>query len=62
MLDDDTIYKAVVQQGAKDIMDEVIHMIEDKSGVPFDRLLELAKADKEGRIVVKEEPPNGTGT
>lgn len=62
MLEDNTIYKAMVQQGAKDIMDEVIQMIEDKSGVPFNRLLELAKADKEGRIIIKEEQPNGTGT
>lgn len=52
-------YDEMVAQTALELYDKVTHMIEEKAGISFDDLLALAKAYKEGRIVIKEAPPDG---
>ena len=43
-----------IEEMALEIKDKAIKMIEQETGVSFERLMELAAADKEGRCVVFE--------
>lgn len=45
-------YEEMLTKTAKEVQEEAFKMIEEASGVTFDRLLELAKADRDGRILV----------
>lgn len=41
-----------IEQIALEIKNEAVKMIEEETGVPFERLIQLAVADQEGRCVV----------
>ena len=41
-----------IEQFAREVKDQAIKIIEEETGVSFDRLVQLACADQEGRCVV----------
>lgn len=47
--------EAFIENLARDIYKKSLEMIEEETGVCLDRLCQLAKADKENRIVILEE-------
>lgn len=47
--------EAFIENLARDIYKKSLEMIEEETGVRIDRLCQLAKADKENRIVILEE-------
>lgn len=47
--------EAFIENLARDIYKRAFEMIEEETGVCLNRLCELAKADKENRIVILEE-------
>ena len=50
MLIDDS----VINKLEREIYNEAMNMITENTGVSFERMVELAVADSEGRIIIKE--------
>lgn len=47
--------EAFIENIARDIYQKALEMIEGETGVCLERLCQLAKADKENRIIILEE-------
>lgn len=51
----DGVRFCTIEELGREVYERAIAMLEEETGVKFERLIELAIADSEGRVVITEE-------